>query len=142
MGGEKRILVVDDDDAIRALVQTVLLRRGLRVDIARNGVEAMERIRVCQYALVVLDLMMPMMSGYEVLDHMAVLPAHLRPFVLVLTAGLEPRSFDPNFVIGTIHKPFDIALLLDTVLGTLKGMPDTLQLPDCPPSSTSIEKPN
>lgn len=142
MGNEKRILVVDDDNAIRALVHTVLRRRGLHVDIARNGVEAMERIRVCRYVLVILDLMMPMMSGYEVLSQLSAIPEPVRPHVLVLTAGLEPRTFDTRFVIGTIHKPFDIALLLDTVLGVLHAIPDLLQGTDCPPSTTGLEKPN
>jgi DNA-binding response OmpR family regulator len=141
---ERRILVVDDDDAIRALVQTVLRRRGMRVDVARNGVEAMDRIRICRYSLVILDLMMPMMSGYEVLDHLAVLGQPLRPYVLVLTAGLDPRTFDTSYVIGTIHKPFDIELLLDTVTGVLRGIVETTPpAADCPPQpATGIEKPN
>ena len=45
MRHEKRILVVDDDDAIRALVTTVLRRRGYAVDAARNGVDAMDMMR-------------------------------------------------------------------------------------------------
>ncbi|HEX7807386.1 MAG TPA: response regulator [Thermoanaerobaculia bacterium] len=144
MTQERRILVVDDDDAIRALVQTVLRRRGLRVDVARNGIEAMDRIRICRYSLVVLDLMMPMMSGYEVLDQLGALGQPLRPLVLVLTAGLEPRTFDTSYVIGTIHKPFDIELLLDTVMGVLRGTAAAAQhAVDCPPQpETSAEEPN
>lgn len=139
---ERRILVVDDDDAIRALVTTVLRRRGLRVDVARNGVEALERVRIRRYVLVVLDLMMPMLSGYDVLDHLATLAPEQRPHVLVLTAGLEPRTFDGSLVIGTIHKPFDIGLLLDTISGVLTTTTDMLQGTDCPPSSPMVEKPN
>lgn len=117
---EKRILVVDDDDAIRALLSTVLRRRGLRVDTARNGAEAVTRLGECRYSLILLDLMMPLLSGYQVLEHLAEESASSRPMVLVLTAGLEPRGFDSTFVIGTIHKPFDIELLVDTVVGCLK----------------------
>ena len=120
MKSDKRILVVDDDDAIRALLATVLRRRGLRVDMARNGREAVEMLEEGRYSLVLLDLMMPLMSGYEVLDHIAEASLSNRPFVLVLTAGLEPRRFDTSFVIGTIQKPFDVELLVDTVLGCLK----------------------
>jgi CheY-like chemotaxis protein len=120
MTSEKRILVVDDDDAIRALLSTVLRRRGLRVDVARNGRDAVEMLAETRYALVLLDLMMPLMSGYEVLEHIADESLSDRPYVLVLTAGLEPRRFDTSFVIGTIQKPFDVELLVDTVLGCLK----------------------
>lgn len=122
MGLEKRILVVDDDDAIRALVSTVLRRRGYRVDVARNGVDAMEKIVEHRYALVVLDLMMPRMSGFEVLDRLGEQPVAARPLVLLLTAGNEPRAAGMGFVVGTIHKPFDIGLLLDSVAGCLASV--------------------
>ena len=128
---EKRILVVDDDDAIRALVSTVLRRRGFRVDTARHGEEALERIARCRYCLLVLDLMMPRLSGYQVLDHLDTMAASVRPLVLVLTAGLEPKSFNPDVVIGTIHKPFDIELLVDTISACLASLTETAQLESC-----------
>ncbi len=128
---EKRILIVDDDDAIRALVLTVLRRRGYLLDSARNGVEALEKLAHCRYSLVVLDLMMPRMSGYEVLRHLEQQPAVVRPLVLVLTAGLEPKPFDGNFVVGTMHKPFDIELLIDTVAGCLSSREGLPPSDDC-----------
>jgi CheY-like chemotaxis protein len=123
---EKRILIVDDDDAIRALILTILRRRGYLLDTARNGVEALEKLATCRYSLIVLDLMMPRMSGYDVLRHIQEQPAVLRPLVLVLTAGLEPKPFDGSIVVGMMHKPFDIELLVDTVSGCLsarEGLP-------------------
>ncbi len=128
---EKRILIVDDDDPIRALLMTVLRRRSFRVDCARNGIDALEHLARCRYALVVLDLMMPRMNGYEVLDHLSRMPSTTRPLVLVLTAGLEPRKFDTGLVIGTIQKPFDIELLVDTVAGCLQATERREQLDSC-----------
>jgi DNA-binding response OmpR family regulator len=128
---EKRILIVDDDDTIRALVTTVLRRRGYGLDTARNGVDALEKLAACRYALVILDLMMPRLSGYGVLEHLAKLPAGSRPLVLVLTAGLEPKPFDKSFVVGTMHKPFDIELLMDTVSGCLAAASPQEQLDTC-----------
>lgn len=139
MRPEKRILVVDDDDAIRALVQTVLRRRGHLVDGARNGVEAMEMMSGCRYSLVILDLMMPRLSGYEVIEQLGRLSVMTRPRVLVLTAGQEPRSFDQDLVVGTIHKPFDVELLLDIVSGFLASTGDVDQLDDCPPDGESAD---
>jgi CheY-like chemotaxis protein len=143
---EKRILIVDDDDAIRALLITVLRRRGFRLDSARNGIDALERLAACRYALVVLDLMMPRMNGYEVLEHIGAMPSTTRPFVIVLTAGLELRKFDTSIVIGTIQKPFDIELFVDTVSGCLvaaEGCPqrdtcqDLFDLPAVAPDDTN-----
>ena len=123
MTTEKRILVVDDDDAIRALLTTVLKRRGLRVETARNGAEAVTKLGESRYSLILLDLMMPLMSGYQVLEYLGDETATSRPLVLVLTAGLEPRGFDTSFVLGTIHKPFDVELLVDTIIGCLSVAP-------------------
>jgi DNA-binding response OmpR family regulator len=129
---EKRILIVDDDDPIRALLMTVLRRRSFRVDCARNGIDALEHLARCRYALVVLDLMMPRMNGYEVLDHLSRMPSTTRPLVLVLTAGMEQqRKFDTSLVIGTIQKPFDIELLVDTVAGCLQATERREQLDSC-----------
>src|SRR5215212_9222236 len=133
---EKRILVVDDDDAIRALLVTILRRRGMKVDAARSGMEALERITSCRYALVLLDLMMPHMSGYEVLERLEALPPDERPFVLVLTAGGEPRTLSPAIVAGTVRKPFDIEMLIDSVIACLAMLAPREQVESCPPAQT------
>jgi DNA-binding response OmpR family regulator len=136
---ERRILIVDDDDAIRALLHTVLRRRGLTSDTARNGIEALEKLAENVYALVLLDLMMPQMSGYEVLEQMATFST--RPLVLVLTAGLEPRPIDTSLVVGTIHKPFDVELLVDTISACIKTV-DAQSQPIPPGAPQRKEKAN
>lgn len=134
---EKRILIADDDATIRTLIHRVLRRRGWTSDVARDGVEALERLGECRYALLILDLMMPRMSGYELLDRVAEIPATRRPVVLLLTAGNVPKQFDPAVVAGLVQKPFDIELLLDTVTGCLDAMEPAAQLDSCsdPPPS-------
>jgi len=119
---ERRILIVDDDDAIRSLLLTVLRKRGFPADPARNGEEAVERSRQCRYAVVLLDLMMPRMSGYEFLEQLETWPESERPVVVVLTAGTEPRDLNPKIVAGTIRKPFDLELLVDAISGCIRSL--------------------
>ncbi len=133
---DKRILVVDDDDAIRALLLTILRRRGFSVDVARNGAEALERLRNCRYAVMLLDLMMPLVSGWEVLEHLATFPSELRPITIVLTAGTEPRDLSAELVAGTVKKPFDVELLLDGITACVASMSGRPQLPGCPPADS------
>jgi DNA-binding response OmpR family regulator len=132
MTPEQRVLIVEDDDAIRILVETVLRRRGYAVETARNGVEALDQMQAAPFALVILDLMMPRMSGYEVLEHLGTQPLRDRPLVLVLTAGIDARPFDTTLVIGTIHKPFDLDLLVDIVRGCLSMTTPPPSRPDTP----------
>jgi DNA-binding response OmpR family regulator len=134
---EKRVLIVDDDDAIRALLFTILRHRRFAVDGARNGVEALARLRQCVYSVMLLDLMMPVKSGWDVLDELKKLPADARPLVIVLTAGNEPRDLDPSTVAGSIRKPFDVDLLMATVTACMNALTERAQLPDCPPPDSA-----
>ena len=129
---EKRILIVDDDAAIRTLLFTILRRRGLLVDTAKHGVEALERLAQCHYALMLLDLMMPVMNGWNVLEQVTAMDPKLRPAVVLLTAGTEPRDFNPDIVAGSVRKPFDVELLYDMVIGCISAVGAKEQLPGCP----------
>ena len=142
---EKRILIVDDDDPIRTLLLTVLRKRGFNVDSARNGEEALEKTRQCRYSVVLLDLMMPRMSGYQFLEQIEQWPAAQRPLVIVLTAGSEPRDLNPDIVAGTIRKPFDVELLVDTIEACNRMLEGFAQRENCPPSDSDLDnlgKPN
>ena len=136
---DKRILVIEDEDAIRALLFTILRRRGFQVDTARNGADGLERFSRCRYAVVLLDLMMPLMNGYEFLDELAKRPASERPLIIVLTAGAIPRSLDPEVVAGTMRKPFDIELLVDSVRACLETVIAAPQPDGCPPAESESE---
>jgi CheY-like chemotaxis protein len=133
----RRILVVDDDDAIRALLFTILRRRGFLIDTARNGVEAIACIERCSYSLMLLDLMMPQMSGWDVLRHLDQCGSERPlPLVIVLTAGNEPRDLNPTYVAGTVRKPFDVELLLDTITACISTQEQRAQLDSCPPAES------
>ena len=138
---EKRILVVDDDDAIRALLMTILRRRGFAVDVARHGGEAIERLERCRYAVMLLDLMMPNMNGWQVLEKLESMNGD-RPIVIVLTAGSEPRDLNPDLVAGTVRKPFDVELLADSVGACIAALAPAEQAADCPsPDSEFSDRP-
>lgn len=140
-GDERRVLVVDDDEAIRTMLFTILRRRGFKVDIARGGVEALERIARCHYAVLLLDLMMPVMNGYDVLEKLAERPASERPIAIVLTAGVPPRNLRSDLVAGTVRKPFDIQLLVDTVAACAASCSVRSQGDGCPAADSDSPPP-
>jgi DNA-binding response OmpR family regulator len=122
MRPHRKILVVDDDAPIRALLATVLRRRGFQVDTARDGEHALQLITQCRYALMILDLMMPRVSGYDVIEEICRFDGH-RPYILLLTADCKPRPLDSSLILGTMHKPFDVEMLVEAVAAALSEIP-------------------
>ena len=115
---DAQILVVDDDTHIRRLVTTILKRENFAaVDEARDGLEAVEAMHDKRYDVVLLDLMMPIMSGFEVADKIAEEYAEDDKCVVVMTAagpaGIE--KLNQRNVYAILQKPFDIPELLQTV---------------------------
>ena len=117
MNDRKRALVVDDDDPIRAMLAKVVERQDLEVDTARDGVEAIERIDDDGYSVIVLDMMMPRVDGYGVLQHMQT--HHPDKLRCTIIASAVPESeilkkFD--MPVYRIHaKPFDMARLIEDI---------------------------
>jgi CheY-like chemotaxis protein len=118
-----KILVVEDDDSIRKLVITALRRHHFNPEGVGDGESALARLREEHYAVIVLDLMMPRMTGWQLLDALRELPQKTVPPVVVMTAVAETTKLDPYLVKSVIRKPFDVELLCDVVSGC---MPDPL----------------
>jgi len=131
MQNERRVLVVDDD-AVRALLSTVLRRRGYKVDSARDGSEGMQRTSRCRYALLLLSLTMPGAGVDEILAEIGLRPPDERPLIFVLSSGPSARHLPADLVTGTIRKPFDIQLVVDSVTSCLSALPERPQLDSCP----------
>jgi CheY-like chemotaxis protein len=114
--GAPLALVVDDDLAIRLLVTRILERRGLRVDAACDGVEAVERIASAAYSVIVLDLMMPRLDGTGVMKYLAQYhPAQLELVVVMSAYGAAAADRMFPFRTRFIEKPFEVATLLREV---------------------------
>ena len=109
-------LVVDDDDAIRRLLVAILRRRGIDADAAGDGEQALARMKAKTYDVMVLDLMMPKMTGFEVLEKMEELG--IKTSVIVLSAASLDRlgEVDSPLVMRVIRKPFEVEDLVSEVL--------------------------
>jgi CheY-like chemotaxis protein len=129
---EPNVLVVEDDDTIRRLlVEYLRLHAHIEVESARDGVEALHLISTRAYRVVLLDVMMPKMSGVDLLDSLQAFRAdpslqRMRvtdwPAILVITstpvAVLPNDAFEqrfPGLIRGVFRKPLDIGALAATV---------------------------
>jgi CheY-like chemotaxis protein len=115
MSVAKRVLVVDDDAPIRELLTSVLSRRELIVDQAADGAEALDLLRQNTYSVVLLDLLMPNVDGFGVLDEIG--SAISTPVVLVITGAERAmvKELDPQRIHGVVRKPFDAEDLANLV---------------------------
>lgn len=106
-----RLLVAEDDVGIRALIGSVLRHDGHAIEFAADGAEAIERISAIHYNAILLDLMMPAASGFEVLAWMhRNKPGLAKQSVIVVTAMPERdlTHLTEERVFAVIRKPFDI----------------------------------
>ena len=111
-----KILVVDDDDAIRAMVERVLKREKYDVECARDGFEAIEKLSRNDYGAVLLDLMMPRIDGHGVLQFLDQRERQA-PSVIVMTANVQSAADTKQSrpVYRVLPKPFDIRDLIQHV---------------------------
>ena len=107
-----------------------------------SDAEALKRLRHCRYSVLLLDLMMPVKSGWDVLDELKNIPLDVRPVVLVMTAGVDSGDLDAALIAGSISKPFDVELLIETVMACMNALTERNQLPDCPPADSSAVNPS
>ena len=123
-----RVLVADDDLSIRQLVTTIIRREGLDVDAASDGLEAIDKLSQNAYSVILLDLMMPRLDGFGVIEYLKNHPPEYKPVILVVTAYADQRfkAVDPNVVAGVIRKPFEVADLGGLVRLCAAGHKDAL----------------
>ena len=112
----KRVLVVDDDDVIRETVAEALALEGYEVATATNGIDALEHLRTSHLDVVLIDLMMPMMNGWEFLKACREQKLCNGTAVLVMSAYRRLGEEAPNLgARACIAKPFDLEVLLGAV---------------------------
>jgi Response regulators consisting of a CheY-like receiver domain and a winged-helix DNA-binding domain len=123
----ERVLVVDDEADIVALVAYHLAKAGYRVSTASSGPDALTAARQERPALIVLDLMLPGSSGYEVLEQLRAQPATREMAVLMLTARREEADRIRGLSLGAddyLTKPFspqELVLRVGAILRRLSA---------------------
>jgi two-component system, OmpR family, alkaline phosphatase synthesis response regulator PhoP len=121
MAERKRALVVDDDEPIRTMLTKIVERQDIEVDVARDGQEAIARIGEDGYSVILLDLMMPRVDGFQVLEYMS--QNHPEKLACTIVASAIPESEVRRRFDGSVYrihaKPFDMTRLINDVRACL-----------------------
>ena len=110
--------MVEDDETIRRLVVTLLDEEGYDTDEAGDGLSALEKVRGSVPDLVLLDLFMPRMDGFEFLNVSRLLKDFAATPVVILSAGSQVPT--DNRIKAFLKKPFDLNALSALVSSLLK----------------------
>jgi DNA-binding response OmpR family regulator len=132
------VLVVDDDDAICAIVAAFLQQSDIEVSCARDGAEALERLRGGEETdLVVLDLCMPRVDGWRVLAELRARTDVRPPPVIVVTSFGSVEDLPTG--VPVLHKPIDPSLLRMMVEAMLDAASSSSE--DAPPARAAGAEP-
>jgi DNA-binding response OmpR family regulator len=141
MAEPKTILVVDDDEELSDGLRVVLEKQGYRVLQARNGIQGKQAIYAHRPDLVILDMMMPGMGGYPVLEHFR--GKKDAPPIIMITAneGSRHKAYAEWLgVVDYIRKPFAMERLLEAVEKGLNTPRPTAESEKKPADSRENEK--
>jgi DNA-binding response OmpR family regulator len=119
----KKILIADDEPNIVAAVEFLLQRDGYEVHVARNGEDALKLVEDCHPDLVLLDVMMPVRSGYDVCKRIRERADWRHIKIIMLSAKGRDAEVNKGLATGAdvyITKPFSTRELMDKIKGLLE----------------------
>ena len=116
MSARYRALIVEDDPAIRKLVEKLLLRKGIDVDSAREGRQAIEKLKGSDYSVLILDLMLPEMNGFEIIEFIKKNQIKIPVAVVSAVSHQALTKLDLDVVKLVISKPFDVDEFTNAIL--------------------------
>ncbi|MGY2134055.1 response regulator transcription factor [Hymenobacter sp. HD11105] len=112
------ILIVDDEPNIVMSLEFLMRKNGYHVSIARNGTEALEAINQTAFDVILLDIMMPDVDGYQVCRHVKTRPDRQNTKVIFLSAKSKEADVQKGYDVGAdlyIPKPFSTRQLVSKV---------------------------
>jgi DNA-binding response OmpR family regulator len=118
----KKILIAEDEPSIAVALEYLLQRRGYDVHIARNGDEALKQVEAHVPDLVLLDVMMPLRSGYEVCKRIRERPDWRHIKIVMLSAKGRDAEINKGLAAGAdlyVTKPFSTREMVEKINGLL-----------------------
>jgi len=135
---EARVLIIEDNDALRIVLFTVLRHQPLSVDTASSVEEAMEKVRACDYALILLDMELPDDDSEEFLRRFHDFRPEATSFIMAVRNPRSDQILEPGLVNAIVNKPLEIDTLVDVVRECALVVPPPEDPLSCPPSDSEV----
>lgn len=139
MKSDPRVLIIEDHDALRAMMFTVLRNQPLAVDTAASTDEALEKIATCDYALIVIDMAMAGNQAGAFLASFREAKPEATTFIIAVRDNNE-TFIDPLVVSAILNKPLEIDTLADVVRECAIAIPppEEPSSTHCPPAESAV----
>lgn len=136
MSSEPRVLIVENNDALRALLFTILRHQPVSVDTAVSGAEALKKVLTCDYALIVLD--MDVSDSPTFLTRFREERPEATSFILAVRDGRNDEFLDPEIVSAVLNKPLEIDTLAELVRECALVVPPPEDPLPCPAADSEV----
>ncbi len=138
MPTEARVLIIEDNDALRAMLFTILRHQPLGVDTAVSAEDALEKTRLCDYALILIDMSLPDDEGLSFLMRFRDERPEATTFVLAVLDPTDDVAIDAKYVGATVNKPLEIDTLADVIRECAIVVPRPDDPLPCPPAESDF----
>ncbi len=140
----KRVLIVDDEPAVRAYISAVMKELGLEIDVAEDGLAAKSKLETHSFDLLLTDMTMPKMGGGSLIEWLVASNVQRQPKILVMSGFVSERD-DISFehqqkILRWLNKPFSAAALSQAILDVLQDETDAPKQPSYEASIDSASR--
>lgn len=139
MPDEARVLIIEDNDALRAMLFTVLRHQPLGVDTAANLADALAKVRTCDYALILIDMNLSSGDAEKFVTSFREMRPDAPTFVLAVRDPRKDVFIDPQIVSAVLNKPLEIDTMAEVVRECALVVPPPEDPLPCPqPAESAI----
>lgn len=135
---EARVLIIEDNDVLRAMLFTVLCHQPLGVDTAIGAEDALEKTRQCDYSLILIDMGLPDDESFTFLTRFREERPEGTTFIMAVLDPSQGLSIDSKLVNATVNKPLEIDTLADVVRECALVVPPPDDPLPCPPAESDF----
>jgi DNA-binding response OmpR family regulator len=137
---DARVLIIENNDALRVMLFTILRHQPLAVDTAITADDAMDRVMTCDYALILLDMNLPDDDGPTFLRRFRSERPEATTFVIAVRDPKKDVEIDPSIVGAILNKPIEIDTLADVVRECAIVVPPPEDPLPCPPAESEMRE--
>lgn len=139
MNKEPRVLIVENNDALRAMLFTILRHQPIGVDTAVTAEDALQKVMQCDYALIIVDIDLPNQTGMTFIQRFREQRTEATTFVLAVRDPKNDAYLDPDLVSAVLNKPLEIDMLAELVRECAHVVPSPEEPLPCPhPAESDI----